>query len=193
MTESSTQSRWPFREFRAVRSERESAGEWTSEGGPNRKPSRGRRESHPLSIGARMMVRVSERTYKRQFGWYRRSISFCPMSGAKAVFYFRLAPAQPKRSSATQTFYIFGGTQNEEQHDEEAPDHDSCLCHDPVSGRLRQQGRIPRRQLCRPEHRRAHRNRCQDLQDCRHQAAGPRLSGRDCQRRHRGAGSDLRR
>ena len=27
----------------------------------------------------------------------------------------------------------------------------------------------------------------------RHQAAGPRLSGRDCQRRHRGAGSDLRR
>ena len=115
MTESSTQSRWPFREFRAVRSERESAGEWTSEGGPNGKPSRDRRESHPLSIGARMMVRVSERTYKRQFGWYRRSISFCPMSGAKAVFYFRLAPAQPKRSSATQTFYIFGGTQNEER------------------------------------------------------------------------------
>ena len=137
-----------------MRSEQESAGEWTSEGGPNGKPSRGRRESHPLSIGARMMVRVSERTCKRQFGWYRRSISFCPMSGAKAVFYFRLAPAQPKRSSAAQTFYIFGGTQNEEQHDEEAPDHDSCLCHDPVSGRLRQQGRIPRRQLCRPEHRR---------------------------------------
>lgn len=52
MTESSTQSRWPFREFRAVRSEWESAGEWTSEGGPNGKPSRDRRESHPLSIGA---------------------------------------------------------------------------------------------------------------------------------------------
>ena len=96
MTESSTQSRWPFREFRAVRSERESAGEWTSEGGPNGKPSRDRRESHPLSIGARMMVRVSERTYKRQFGWYRRSISFCPMSGAKAVFLFPFGPGTAK-------------------------------------------------------------------------------------------------
>jgi putative ABC transport system substrate-binding protein len=32
------------------------------------------------------------------------------MSGTKAVFYFRLAPAQPKRSSATQTFYILEET-----------------------------------------------------------------------------------
>lgn len=96
MTESSTQSRWPFREFRAVRSEQESAGEWTSEGGPNRKPSRGRRESHPLSIGARMMVRVSEWACKRQFGWYRRSISFCPMSGAEAVFLFPFGPGTVK-------------------------------------------------------------------------------------------------
>ena len=96
MTESCTQSRWPFREFRAVRSERESAGEWTSEGGPNGKPSRDRRESHPLSIGARMMVRVSERTCKRQFGWYRRSISFCPMCGTKAVFLFPFGPGTVK-------------------------------------------------------------------------------------------------
>ena len=96
MTESSTQSRWPFREFRAVGSEQESAGEWTSEGGPNGKPSRGRRESHPLSIGARMMVRVSEWACKRQFGWYRRSISFCPMSGAEAVFLFPFGPGTAK-------------------------------------------------------------------------------------------------
>ena len=43
---------------------RRAAGEWTSEGGPyGAQPSRDRRVSHPLSIGARMMVRVSERTF----------------------------------------------------------------------------------------------------------------------------------
>ena len=55
-----------------------------------------RRESHPLSIGARMMVRVSEWTCKRQFGWYRRSISFCPMCGTKAVFLFPFGPGTVK-------------------------------------------------------------------------------------------------
>ena len=45
--------------------------------------SRDRRASHPLSIGARMMVRVSEWTFLRQFGWYRRSSGFCPMWGRR--------------------------------------------------------------------------------------------------------------
>ena len=71
-----------FREPRTVEAGQGAMGEWTSEGGP-KKPesalSRDRRVSHPLSIGTRMMVRVSEWTRKRQFGWYRGSIAFRPI------------------------------------------------------------------------------------------------------------------
>ena len=57
--------------------------------------SRDRRVSHPLSIGTRMMVRVSEWARKRQFGWYRRSNGFCPMWG-KGFFIYETSPAVRK-------------------------------------------------------------------------------------------------
>ena len=59
-------------------------------------PSRDRRVSHPLSIGTRMMVRVSEWALRRQFGWYRRSNGFCPMCGAEVFFIFQTSPAVRK-------------------------------------------------------------------------------------------------
>ena len=46
-----------------------------------RKPSRDRRVSHPLSIGARMMVRVSERAFYKTSIWVvsQKFDDFCPM------------------------------------------------------------------------------------------------------------------
>ncbi len=46
-----------------------------------RKPSRDRRVSHPLSIGARMMVRVSERAFAITSIWVvsQKFNDFCPM------------------------------------------------------------------------------------------------------------------
>ena len=46
-----------------------------------RKSSRDRRVSHPLSIGARMMVRVSERAFYKTSIWVvsQKFDDFCPM------------------------------------------------------------------------------------------------------------------
>ena len=78
-------ARQTFREPPMVGTGRRAAGEWTSEGGPNgrkRRPSRDRRVSHPLSIGARMMVRVSEWTFVNvNLGGIAEAAAFVPCVG----------------------------------------------------------------------------------------------------------------
>ena len=57
------------REFRMVETERLTVSEWTSEGSLERLLQWGLTGPHPLSIGARMMVRVSEWTFSRMSIW----------------------------------------------------------------------------------------------------------------------------
>ena len=57
------------REFRMVETERLTVSEWTSEGSLERLLQLGLTGPHPLSIGARMMVRVSEWTFSQMSIW----------------------------------------------------------------------------------------------------------------------------
>ena len=83
-------ARQTFREPPMVGTGRRAAGEWTPEGGPNSLgPSRDRRVSHPLSIGARMMVRVSERTFVNvNLGGIAEAAAFVPCGARAFLFAF---------------------------------------------------------------------------------------------------------
>ena len=69
-----------------------------------RKPSRDRRVSHPLSIGARMMVRVSERAFDNVnlggIAEVQRLLSH--VGGMKVFFFFPALFRQDRASSAAQ-------------------------------------------------------------------------------------------
>ena len=73
-----------------------------------RKPSRDRRVSHPLSIGARMMVRVSERAFDNVnlggIAEVQRLLSH--VGGMKVFFFFpRSVPARQSSSAAQNQIY----------------------------------------------------------------------------------------
>ena len=82
---------WPMyrhREFRMVETERLTVSEWTSEGSLERLwiVSVGADGTPPVIHRARMMVREASGRHWRQFGWYRRSLRFCPMYRDRGVF-----------------------------------------------------------------------------------------------------------
>ena len=92
MKKSSSGQMWIYREFRRVETERETVGEWTSEGGFERENDQVEADGTPPVIHRGTYDGTcSEWIFPReyQFGWYRRSICFCPMDGAKAFFIFR--------------------------------------------------------------------------------------------------------
>jgi hypothetical protein len=81
-----------YRELPAVGWEREAVSEWASEGSFER-----RRQELPVGADGTPPVihrgtydgTCSEWTFHRgcQFGWYRRSLRFCPIYGTEAFFY----------------------------------------------------------------------------------------------------------
>ena len=71
-----------------------------------RGPSRDRRASHPLSIGARMMVRVSERTFFNvNLGGIAEAMAFVPW-GDEGYFLFPPPLLARRGSSAAQNIFL---------------------------------------------------------------------------------------
>ena len=73
-----------------------------------RKPSRDRRVSHPLSIGARMMVRVSERAFDNvNLGGIAEAEAFVPC-GAEVFFVFKkpVAGNDPSIRRPSKTIFL---------------------------------------------------------------------------------------